>query len=187
MGIRIRHAEEKDIPEILSIQNELLIDNKQNKENPGKEGFLVYPLDKSHLKSIILNKSNIMLIALKDKQTVGYALAYDLKDWKKLKSNWEAQIKINQSTRKEINSKRVIYFRHIARRKEFKGIGWELEKKMFDILKQRNYQLILAEILESPYTNTISKEIHKQRGFEKIGEVDYKDGKLWGLYKKDIN
>jgi hypothetical protein len=187
MTINIRYADEKDIPEILSIQSELLIENKQNKENLEKEGFLVYPLDKPHLKSIILDKSNILLIALNNKQIVGYALSYDLGNWKKLKSNWENQIKIDKSTKEEINSKKVIYFRHIARRKGFKGIGWELEKKMFNIIKQRNYQLILAEILESPYTNTISKELHKQRGFEKIGEVDYKDGRLWGLYKKDIN
>jgi hypothetical protein len=52
------------------------------------------------------------------------------------------------------------------------------------LAKSKGFTAVIGEILEKPILNEISKKVHEQRGYERIGEIKHSDGKIWGLYKK---
>jgi len=181
--IIIRKAVVEDITGVLDLQNQFLLRNAKEK-GIEKRGFLVYPVTSKELEKIISNNLNILVVAIYEEKIVGYGLAYDWKEWKKIKK--EMSIKASDSVKKHLSKDKILYFRHIARKIEFPGVGELIENKVYDIGKKKGYNAVVGEILEKPILNEKSKEVHEKRGFKKIGQVDYKDKNLWGLYEKEL-
>lgn len=179
-------ARQEDINGILTIQKEFLLGNKKSTKIQ-KKGFLVYPISKEELKKSINNPKNIILVAKGKEGIVGYALTYDLNKWKKNKSKWATGVTTSIEIKMHLSKDRILYFRHIARKEEYPGLGHKLEEKIYTLAKNQGYQSVIGEILEKPISNEKSKQIHEKRNFRKIGEVDYRDGNLWGLYEKILN
>jgi len=184
-NVAIRPAKEEDIKGILKVQEELLIKNKTQNE-VGKNGFLVYSLKEEELKNMISLKQNFLLVAESVREIVGYALAYDLNVWRKNKPQWDEEITADTSIKNHLSKNKIIYFRHIARKSQNPGVGIKLEEKIYEMAKHKGYQFVIGEILERPILNEKSKTVHEQRGYKRIGQVDYPDGKVWGLYEKKL-
>lgn len=163
MAVQIRSAKEKDASEILFIQDSLILSNNREAE---EHGFLVYPISKSELKKLIRDKNNIVLVAEENKKIRGYALAYDLNEWKKIKHEWESAVKLTSAN---LESK-VLYFRHIARLKGSEGVGKKLEEAVYTLAKKRNYEIVIGEILEKPIANKVSLAKHLERGYKKLAK-----------------
>jgi L-amino acid N-acyltransferase YncA len=181
--IIIRPAEQKDIAEILKIQENLLLKNKTIK-SALKEGFLVYALKEDELKEIINSGKDFLIVATENGLVIGYALAHDLNEWRKNKSKWDKRIIVSPKTRDHIYSDKIIYFRHIARKPDYVGVGKMLEEQIYSLAKNKGFKYVIAEILEQPISNDKSREIHEERGYLKIGQANYLDGNFWGLYER---
>ena len=181
----IRPAKIEDIPGILSVQKKLLLGNKKGNDIR-KKGFLVYSVREEELKKIISQRQNFLLVAEGKEGIVGYALAYDLEDWRKNKPGWDKEVKTDSDAKNHLLKDRILYFRHIARTKQYLGIGKRLEEQIYALAESQGYQDVVGEILENPVLNEKSKEIHEQRGYRRIGQVAYSDGTLWGLYEKQL-
>jgi len=181
----IRSAEQKDISGILEVQKGQLLKNKSLR-SAEKEGFLVYPLSEDELKNLISSEDVFSIVAEFGGKIVGYALAYDLKKWREVKPKFDKRILVTSSVKNHLIDDRVIYFRHVARFDNFSGVGKSLEEEIYSLARKRGLGFVIAEILESPLKNRKSLEVHKKRGFVKIGHVDYLDGNFWGLYEKKL-
>jgi hypothetical protein len=181
----IRPAKYEDIKGILAVQKELLLGDRRGTDVQ-KRGFLVYSLNEIQLKNVISNNQNFLLVAEGKEGIVGYALASDLDEWRKNKPHWDEEVTAGTEIKKHLFKDRVLYFRHIARRDDFSGVGGKLEEEVYALAKNQGYQSVVGEVLERPVPNERSKQVHEKRGFRKIGEVDYRDGNVWGLYEKEL-
>jgi len=186
--LEIRPARKEDIQGILAVQKDLLLESKANLEKRllEKEGFLVYPVGEKELKQLIDNPSNILLVARSQGNIVGYALAYDLSSWRQSKKDWDLEFHAESTTKKHLSENKVLYFRHIARKKGFSGIGEKLEENVYAIARSQGYKTVVGEILEQPIQNTASITIHKTRDYGRIGQITHKDGMIWGVYEKNL-
>jgi len=144
--VNIRIAKEEDIPAILAIQRALLLGNKKGRFIQ-KRGFLVYPINEEDLKRVTHSNQNVLLVAEGEMGIVGYALAYDLSEWERTKPNWNGNVTTTTPQNNNFGPK-TLYFRHIARKPGYKGIGEELEKEVFGIAESKGYNSVLGEILE---------------------------------------
>lgn len=183
--IIIRPAKTSDIKDILEIQKDLLLRDKK-RNSMGKKGFLVYPVNEEELKGIIKKGQNFFLVAEGKEGIIGYALTYDLEDWRKNTPRWDKKVRADDTIKNHLLNDKIIYFRHIARKPNYSGIGKRLEEQIYTLAKTQGYKDIIGEILEKPVLNVKSKEIHEQRGYRKIGKVEYSDGNIWGLYEKRL-
>jgi L-amino acid N-acyltransferase YncA len=178
----IRNAKKEDIKEILKIQNELLLSNRER--DLKKDGFLVYPITSKEITNLIESNLNIIIVAVYENKVIGYGLTYDFNEWIKLKK--EIRIETGSLIKHHLLNDRVLYFRHIARKDKFYGLGKQIEEEVYKKAKNKNYKFVVGEILEKPILNEKSKEVHIKRGFVKIGQITYGDGKIWGLYEKKL-
>lgn len=204
--LEIKEAGLEDVYGIMSVLKENLLPKElldQEKrvfylKNAGKKiedfstkGFLINSLSEEELKDILLDKENhITLIAKENDDIVGYAITYDLENWRKCKPNWEKTVELIDKEKDHVLTKeKVLYFRHIATKhlSKNKGVGAMLEYKVFFEAKQKGYKKIIGEALEYPIENKASLDFHKKIGFKKIGTIkESKNDLIWGLYKKDL-
>lgn len=202
----IKEAETEDIAGIISILKENLLPREildREKRGPylkntgkkiedfSEKGFLVKAFSEEELKNIIQDRENhITLIAQENDNIVGYAMTYDLKDWRKHNPDWEKLIEfIDKEEGKLLEKENILYFRHIATKQfsKIKGVGAKLEYKIFFEAKQKGYEEIIGEALEHPIENKASLDFHKKIGFKKIGTIkEFENELVWGLYKKDL-
>jgi len=178
-------AEIKDIPDILEMQNSFLLKNKTIRAAE-KDGFVVYPIYENELRELISSNYCFLVVARSNERVVGYALAYDLNTWKKIKKKWDKHSFLPIFVKEHLSADRVLYFRQIVRDNNFKGVGNRLEEEVYSVARSKGFKFVVAEILESPLLNKKSKEVHEEEGYVKIGCADYFDGNFWGLYEKKL-
>ncbi len=181
----IRKATDKEVSQLLALQQSLLLGNRSGKEIE-ESGFLVYPVTAKEFSEILQNESTILFVAEMQDRVAGYILGYDLKEWCKNKPDWENSIQVTSAIKKHLLHDRTLYLRHVARKPDCQGLGSKLELQISDWARQQGYVSMIGEILEGPIINKISRAVHEKRGFKRIGQVDYKDGKVWGIYEKEI-
>lgn len=181
----IRSAEQKDILEILEVQKDSLLKNKTIR-SAEKDGFIIYSISEDELRGLISSNCCFLIVAVHQDKVVGYALAYDLNVWRKIKTKWDKRSLVTNSVKNHLIMDKVLYFRHIVRDNSFKGVGARLEEEIYSIAKKKGFEYVIAEILESPLKNKKSIEIHEKRGYAKIGYLDYLDGYFWRLYEKKL-
>jgi ribosomal protein S18 acetylase RimI-like enzyme len=179
--IKIIFAKKKDIRGILSVQKSVLIKNLKTKDVK-KGGFLVYPISAKQLKEVLDDARNIVLCAKDNNKIVGYVLSYDLNNWIKYKPEWIEKIKIKNRIKAIFNEKKVIYLRHIARKKNYSGVGTRLLKYFINLLRKKKVDYIICEILEKYPKNKRSVQFFSKFGFKRVGSITYNDGLIWGVY-----
>ncbi|MFB6246524.1 MAG: N-acetyltransferase family protein [Candidatus Pacearchaeota archaeon] len=177
MSVEITRAKKEDIPGIMNVFNELSVSNNKSGKDSYKRGFLVYPPDKDDLGNVVKNNSDVVLVAKDGNKVVGYALAYDMRDWKEKNPNWGSQLNIE-------NEDQSLYFKHIGRLQGYKKLGLQMEQKAEQIAKEKEYKKIFADISKE---NQLSQEVHEKRGYEKIAEEKKNDGTEWGIYQKNLD
>lgn len=155
--------------------NELHYANK-TEDDKDKGGFLVYKPNEEELRETINNDSNIVLVAKDGKQVVGYALAYNLSEWKKDNPEWDANLDIS-------NIDECLYFRHIARLPGYKKVGLKLEENTEELAREMGYSSVFADISEA---NQFSRKVHINRGYKNARETTKDDGSAWGTFVKPL-
>jgi predicted GNAT superfamily acetyltransferase len=184
--MKIAPARIKDIMSILSVQDSVLIKNL-SKEDANKEGFLIYPINANQLRDVIHNSKNLVLCAKEDDNNItGYLLAYDFNNWLKHKPKWLEEIKIPNKYKSLLSHKKIIYLRHIARKRVFKGVGDLLLKHFIKHARTNKIDYIICEILEKYPKNKLSIQFFKEFGFKRIGSIRYRDRLKWGVYIRKI-
>ena len=184
--IVIKHATIGDIPQILRIQDDQLLENKNKKlekEQLEKQGFLVNKIDEATLSKTIKNPGQEFLLVAKNNsgEIQGYILGYDFKYFLANHPEWEKQTGINLQSFPE---DKIVYGKHSTSSKPNQGVGTKLEKAFYQEAKQNGYTLLITEICEGPISNNRSKEFHtKNFGLEKIKNYTDKNNFDWGVYK----
>jgi len=183
--IKIALAKLEDIEGILAIHDEVFLPNRK-KDELEEKGFLLSPINAEELKTAIQDTDNfIVLVAKKENKIIGHVLAYDLNMWRKLKPKWDEKIEPRDNY-DQILKLKVIHLRHIARKDTAKGAGHQLLEYLLQTAKAKGYDMVIAEILEKPHDNKISKKLFQNRmKFKKVGTI-YKDKTVDGLYARAI-
>lgn len=131
----VKEAEIEDIVGIISVLKENLLPseflNKETRDlylkNTGKKiedfstkGFLVHSFSEEELKDIILDKENhITLIAKENDDIVGYAMTYNLENWRKCKPNWEKTVDLIDEEKTSFLKKKRYYILDILQPNDF--------------------------------------------------------------------
>jgi len=180
-----QYAKLSDVPGILSVQSECLLQKKRtiSKARLESSGFIVYPVSKKDLARCIRGRKNHVVLVAKEKGKVaGYALSYDLPSYDK---EWISKIEVPARMRAFFRKRRILFWRHIARRGGSGGKGAELAKKMLSIASSRGYAAIVGEILLKPYNNKRSERFTSFYGFARVGKIRH--GKyLWRIWMKKL-
>lgn len=176
VDMKIQKATCDDIPSILKIQQELLLDpdHLDDPENRSRSGFLIHRMDEAHVKNIIDDPHSIVLIAQDNDETVGYLLSNPASTEKHLTPLLSEQ-------------KDTLYLNQIGVLEKAKGVGVKLEIVFFNEAKKMGYKHIAGEVLESPIVNQASLDFHTSEkvGFCKIG--NRQEGNLrWGIHLKQL-
>lgn len=185
--VRVLFAVEADIPGVLAVQAENLLENKLGKNDQEKVsgGFLIHPVSESELTQVINHPRSHVLIVAKDKTNIlGYILGYDLGAWKKIKPNWQPS-KVSEKVGEILKSERVLYMRHIARKPEALGVGGDLLEAIYREAVRRSYSHAVAEILLKPLRNGASITFAKKSGLALSGQI-YDGERVWGLFMKEL-
>jgi hypothetical protein len=163
--IKIDFPDIQDINQILSVQNLVLLKNKNIEldHSINEKGFLVNEINKNDLRYAIEHnrKESFITIAKNTEgEIIGYFLAYDMKDFIKKHPNWFNETGVNFEV---IKDKKVLYGKHLASDGTTKGIGRALEIQMYGLVKNMGYSLCLVEICEGPIKNDKSLGIHTNK------------------------
>jgi len=197
-GVGLCQATKADIKSILDIQRENSLSNlvgQREKDEIEKSGFLVHMLSEEELESLIDNPEKVVTVVYKrDGKVLGYAIGYDMKLWQELKPEWIDSIKFLEGFSLE-DLEGSVYFRHVAKTSEAGvGVGAKLSVGLVKISEERGFNRILGEILEEPYINRPSLQLHTnpnpKMSFFKIGEIDEKyegENYRWGLFEKKLD
>lgn len=178
----------EDIKQILDVQNSRLLKNQDPEDPATKEsGFLINEIDQTNLEHAIdHNQKESLLITAKNVEgkIVGYFLAYDMEYFLQENPNWLQETGFDRSL---LTENKVLYGKHVASDKSIPGVGRELDRKLFELAKERGYTLYLGEICEGPIVNQKSIDVHTgEFEMRKIGEYQDQNNYSWGIYVKDL-
>ncbi len=190
----VYEAQEADIPGIVSVHESNLLEDgfpkgTVQKEDLAQRGFLVHGMKPDKFKAIITDVvHHSVLVAKENGEVVGYILAYDLVEWKKQNPEWSATVSVDEETRALLLGDGVLYVHQVARSPLHKGkeIGKKLEEDLFFAARRRGYHYLVAEILEQPIENAVSKKLHLSLGYDRRGSVKETDEMVWGFWMKDL-
>ncbi len=181
----VKKATESDIRGVLEVQEDLLIGNKQQKDV--EKGFLVREYTQEEFKKFLSDPHTYFLVCKsKENKVVGYILTseFDKEKW-----GTKDNLKIYEP---EIFKKRIIYGISIGVKEEEKGkgIGTKLDNQLFGLVKEKGFEVFLADICEgighSEIKNDFSIEFHtKNFNMRKVGEYNEREV-LWGIYAKNL-
>ncbi|MEK6898565.1 MAG: GNAT family N-acetyltransferase [Nanoarchaeota archaeon] len=178
VNLKIRKAVPQDAQKVYEIANSLKI----NKENPQKNGFLVYVTDLEGYKKRI-EHTPYFYIAERDGEAIGFMFCFDEKVLTKL-----VQKKI-------ITGEDETFSFYFGKKKQFvlvdqlgvqkqhtnQGVGKALFDAFFkDIIGKRCD--VYAEILHKPIRNNSTIGFCKSIGFNEITEIANADKNTWGIY-----
>jgi L-amino acid N-acyltransferase YncA len=169
--MNIHHANESDIPEILSILQANLITAHHDKSPEDLEfsGFLIHQFNEDDIKTAIANPDHHMILVIKnDAEVVGYALSHDLRH---VNPSWLDKIITTPDIHKVLTEEKVFYHRHIAKKPGTQSIGKVLLSTILTEAKNRGYRYIVCQIAQEPVQNKISQRLHESVGFLKVGFI----------------
>jgi hypothetical protein len=183
--MKIRKALEEDVQGILNVMHSRKINEEDTRLS--KKGYLVYGLDEKELKEVISNPRAKLYVAEDSSGIQGYMLAYDLKEWEKIKPGWRESIKSSKKGGAEISPDKTLYVRHIAVLENSpRETAIKLGNTLYKEAREEGYESSVGEIRRAPIRNEKSERYHKALGYKRIGHMKY-DNMIWGVFKKDLN
>ncbi|QQS60135.1 hypothetical protein IPN41_03350 [Candidatus Falkowbacteria bacterium] len=184
--ISVEIAGENNIQDILEIQKERLLSDKQNVGELMESGFLVNPISESDIIEAINNSNNSYIFVAKNKigEIVGYSLSYDFLHFLEKHPKWKKEV---GDLSIDLEKEKVVYGKHLASRGNISGVGTAINNNLFKFSKDKGYTLYIGEICEGPIKNSRSADFHTNNfGLNKVGA--YKDTNQydWGIYAKKL-
>ena len=179
----IRKAEEKDLPQIESLQRANLARNVDDAQKE-KEGFVSVETDLPLLSQI--NRDIGILVAKADDKLVGYEMPLGLEHAAQiplLDPFIKRFTQLDYEERK-IRDSRWVIEGQICVSRDYKGLGIseELHKHFIDMLKGR-YDLIITEISDQ---NPKSLHVHTKKLGMKVCDQYHAEGRNWFVLMQDI-
>lgn len=173
----IRLADLEHAPGIVEIMQQNLLSNL-DKDTNLSAGFLIHGFSQEYIENAVKDDNFILYTALDQNEVVGYCLGCRFE-----KLNAELQNKfVGIIGQEQVQNNKILYYRHIAKKRDVKGVGKALLSALLNDAQQQNYQVVLAQIIKAPIRNEASENFHKKFGFEEIGIV--KDAEFTaGLYR----
>jgi L-amino acid N-acyltransferase YncA len=179
--MKTRLATQQDVPQILKILQEKLIDisnpNVLQKQHQG--GFLIKNLGFDDFCQLITDReNNLVLVAENEDEILGYLIASKMSSVAPdLQSGIVPVLQQNQI----VEFDKIFYHRQIAVKNGVKKVGSALLLQLVNLAKQNNYKYIACRIVHQPIYNQKSVIFHQKFGFKQIGD-DVKDGLVAGVY-----
>lgn len=167
---KVRKAEIRDIPGIISVLEQNLISNKkvENIDILTWSGFLINRFSPEDAEFAIVDEDNfIFLVSTEDNDIIGYIIGCDVK---KLNPHYQQELfSISAELKNIISLEKTIYLRHIAKKIDKKSVGKELLKNFLDYSNYKGYKYIICSIAQAPIENKASKNFHEKNGFVCLG------------------
>ena len=181
-NMKITHAELSDLDQVFEVCAQNRVANNREKftdEEFAKNGFLMTQLTKERLEKMLADPQNYFLsVAKEGEEVVGYLAGYD--------ATKIGQVFLdNNPIPEEMKSKKIFYYKQIAKKPGTKNIGGQLIVNMFDEVKKRGYFCVVCHIVHKPIYNQASISFHQKFGFKEIGSVEEKENAVkMGVYLK---
>lgn len=177
-----------DIAAILSIQEERFVEHTLDYAN----GFLVHLATRDQIASLLDNEKGISLVCENAGRVDAYCLSYRLAEWTRCFPDWAANVSLD-SHDVSLEPESTLYFRHVAKRRDFPGFGQilGLERGLIKEAQRQKYRQIVGEIVCEPeqFYNRASFRLHNALGYETVGSVKYPsdvEGMKWALLHREI-
>ena len=181
--MKVKPAELKDIPGILTVLHKNLVANKASAEleNMEDKGFLINGFTEKELQTYLNDKQNyIVLAAHDDNNILGYTIGYDSQ---KLAADLYDQF--NAIFPDILQKHKVLYLRHIAKLPHTKQVGSVLLQTLLEQASKQRYEYMVCVISEQPHQNIISKKFHEKFEFKRVGSGEFK-AHTFGIYIRKI-
>jgi len=149
-------------------------------------GFLVYMHGKQGYADR-LAATELFDVAIEDEEVVGFLVCYEDHTAEDLVGKGILSADVLRAKAAAGCSGRWIYGDQIAIRPESAshGVAIHLVWDLYQKVKQRHIDSVFVAILHEPL-NTKSKAFCEALGFACRGTLRYEDGRLWGLYGRDV-
>lgn len=175
------------IPGILSVQNDLLV---MNKEDNFESWFLVHPIKTEEIMELLQKDKEeqvVIKVITSWNQVAWYWLMYNVA--LQAPSRWWNVNFDNDSYQNIFDGNKVGYGRHVAIKPGFikRWVGSALEQIAIEEAKNKWFVHLIGEIAQEinvrwkKFTNMNSWDYHTKRWFEKIGQVTYWVGENYEL------
>ena len=186
--IKISPAQIDDVWGIVEILQQNLIDiNSQKNVNANdlsNQGFLIRDIKPKEIRRLIAtSKNNIVLIAQDDNQIIGYLIASRLSA---MADNFQNMILSHIKKAKIDWQSKVIFYRQIAVRQGFVGVGGALLLELIKQAKKSGYRYMVCRIIHQPINNQKSISFHRKFGFELIDIDTTEENIVAGIYLLDL-
>jgi ribosomal protein S18 acetylase RimI-like enzyme len=178
----IRKATSADLSGICAVADSVRLDTKHIQES----GFLVYVLDKQGYADR-LDESDLFLVAIDQDEVVGFILCYEDHTVANLVRRGVLSSDLLRARELAGCNGRWLYGDQIAVRPAYvrRGIGPALVLALYNEIKHRGIDSVFVGILHEPL-NTASKAFCEGLGFAFRGTLRYEDGRLWGIYCREV-
>ena len=159
------------------------INNQENDSGLPNKGFLIRDIKPKEIRRLIVtSKNNITLTARNDDQILGYLIASRLSS---VVSNFQNMILPHIKEATIDWQDKIIYYRQIAVRQGFSGIGSPLLLEFIKQAKQSNYQYVVCRIIHQPINNQKSISFHQKFGFKLI-DIEIEENIVAEIYLLDL-
>lgn len=170
----------------LILQEQLIdINNAQLSPDLGSRGFLIRNFSPKEIADLILDKTNLILVAKKKNEVIGYIIGGKLNNIPAELRN-DALLSLLKAQSESLDD--VLYYRQIAVRSANKnsGVGRILISRFLNFAKTSGYQNVVCRIVHQPINNEKSIAFHQKSGFNLIGIAKEKNV-VAGVYILRIN
>ncbi len=163
--MKIRQAQEKDIPEVKKIIDSLQVTRKQPNWKEKETGFFEYNKTEQELTSLL----NPYFLVAEEKEILGFALGWKNKLFHK--PTGENKLYLDMLAVKKPGSK------------EFEGIAAKLFDKFLNLAKEEKIKKITCHVPKKPWENKKSTKFIEKRKFKKIKEINTENNIILGEHQ----
>lgn len=173
----------EDVPGILQVLKENLLSHKENtpKEELETNGFIVFGFTKEELETFVLDPNYVVLVLKEGINTIGYIMGYP---YYYEHANYTYKEAPTLEIQNILNSQKILYYRHLAKKKDKQGVGSILLKTLEEQMKQQDYQYLLCHVALAPLQNKASIAFHHKMGYQQVAVNLYEDYVVGTFLKK---
>jgi len=181
--MEIRHARPEDAKRICDLAASIKIDYS----DPQKTGFLVYTLDEDGYERRM--RSDLFYVADNGRGIDGFLMCYDDDRLEHMVSGGILGHEdgiigfVSRQERPYVFGDQI----GVAPEKTASGIGSAMMRELFRDMRARQIPKMYVAILDAPSRNMASIDFCTRLGFIPLARVTNSDGKVWGIYRKDLS
>ena len=178
----IRKAKPNDLDRICAVAESVRLDPRHAQQG----GFLVYVLDRAGYAER-LAVTDLFYVAIERDEVVGFLLCYEDRTVAALVRQGRLREDVLQASAVAGCDGRWIYADQLAVHPAHAahGTGMALVWEAYQEVRDRGFDSVFVAVLHDP-PNTRSQAFCEALGFAFQGTMRYHDGRLWGLYSRDV-